>query len=170
MSGSSAETAVDAMVIECLELSKNCTYTSTSLYIRLRWLRTLRIGFQVAPLILGSLAGWSLLTKSDSDPARLGVALMAFLAGLLPAIYRALKLDSALAKCSRLAAEFKSLQDGFRQCARIDSKKSPSEFEARFNKLMRRRRRARSKLHGAGTVLLVGGAQSEAWRLLGGPR
>jgi hypothetical protein len=92
---------------------------------------------------LGSLASWKLLTQSNVDSVKVMVALLAFLAGVLPTIYRALKLDRHLTQCAELAAEFKNLQDAFRQCANISSLKSSSEFDADFHRVMKRLEKAR---------------------------
>lgn len=130
--------ADEARIVEALSLSRNCLYTSTSLYIWLRFLRGVRIFFVVAPMVLGSVASAAFLKNTNNDGVRIGIAVFAFVAGLFPAIYRALKLDTALARCARLAAEYKNLQHAFRQCAVITAKQSSGEFEAQFKRLMRR--------------------------------
>lgn len=135
--------ATEAMISECRDQSRNCTYTSTTLFIWLRFLRTVRVVFTVVPLILGSLASWKLLTQSDADSVKVLVAGLAFLAGVLPTVYRALKLDRHLTQCAELAAEFKNLQDAFRQCANIYSLKPLPEFEAEFRRVMKRLEKAR---------------------------
>ncbi len=139
----SPDAATDAMVSECRDLSRNCIYTSTSLFIWLRFLRTLGIGFTIVPLILGSLASWKLLTKSDLDSVKVMIAALAFLAGVIPTIYRALKFDRRLSQCAQLAAEFKNLQDAFRQCASISSLKPFVAFDADFRRVMKRLEKAR---------------------------
>jgi hypothetical protein len=70
-------------------------------------------------------------------------AICAFIAGLMPAIYSALKLDDHLEQCKTLAGEFKNLQDRFRQAALVSSKKSFTEFEADVKPLIDRMDEAR---------------------------
>lgn len=135
--------ATNEMIAECKRLAESCLYTSTTLFIWLRCLRWFRVGFVILNLLCGGLAGWSIL-KATADPGyKLLGAVFALLAGVLPAIYAALKADDGLAKCAVLAGEFKNLQNRFRQAATIDSKKSPEEFESVFRRLMDRLERAR---------------------------
>ena len=129
---------------ECKRQSDNCLYTSTALFIWLRFLRWGKALFTAVPLILGSLATWNLLTSSDLSAVRLTTAVLAFIAGLLPAIYRALKCDDHLEQCKHLAAEFKNLQDRFRQAALVSSRGPYPEFDAEFKALMERMEKARS--------------------------
>jgi hypothetical protein len=136
------EARVAAIVRECRDQSRNCIYTSTTLFIWLRFLRTIRTVFIVVPIVFGAIASGTLLTDTSDGPNFL-VAIFAFVAGVTPAIYRGLKLDRHLAQCSRLAGEFKNLQDAFRQCADISSLKPIDEFEAEFKALMRRLEAAR---------------------------
>jgi hypothetical protein len=131
------------MVSECRDQSRNCIYTSTSFFIWLRFLRTVGLVLTVVPLILGSLASWKLLTQSDLDSIKLVIAALAFFAGIIPTISRALRLDRRITQCRELAAEFKNLQDEFRQCANISSLKPFSEFDADFRRAMKRLEQAR---------------------------
>ena len=137
------ETPTQALIDECLDQSKNCTYTSTTFFIWLRWLRIIRLVFLVVPLLFGSLASWTLLTNADANAVRVLVAVFAFVAGLVPSIYSVLKFDDGLTRCTTLAAEFKNLQDRFRVCARVSSLKPYEEFEAEFRALVERLENAR---------------------------
>lgn len=128
---------------ECTRQSDSCLYTSTSLFIWLRVLRWVRVIFVVVPLVLGSLASGKLLVKGDVKGAEHLAAVCAFLAGLLPAVYAALKFDDRLRECAALASEFKNLQDRFRQAALVVSKKTFPEFERQFEALMARLEAAR---------------------------
>jgi hypothetical protein len=85
----------------------------------------------------------ALLTASDSAGVKLIVAVLAFFAGLLPTVYRALKFDDNVGLCATQASEFKNLQDRFRQCAKISSLKPFMEFDAEFSSLMKRLEKAR---------------------------
>jgi hypothetical protein len=87
----------------------------------------------------------SLLAGRFRDcPANTGrFRVWAFLAGLLPSIYSALKLDDKLRECTNAAAEFKNLQDRFRQAALVAAYKPFAEFETQFDALMSRFEAAR---------------------------
>jgi len=135
---------VEQLVQECRRQSEGCLYTSTSLFIWLRVLRYLKVFFIVAPLVLGSLASGKLLVSFSAANTKIFSAVCAFLAGLLPSIYAALKYDDRLKECTTLAAEFKNLQDRFRQAALVASQKPFAEFDAHFNKLMARLEAARN--------------------------
>ena len=132
------------LALECKRQYENCLYTSTSLFIWLRCLRMVRITFVVLPLMLGSLGTWKVLTTASLESVKILVSLCSFLAGLLPAIYAALKFDTSLDCCRQLAGEFKNLQDRFRQAALISSQKPFTDFEADFQPLMKRLDAARS--------------------------
>lgn len=136
--------ATTETINECKRLSESCLYTSTSLFVWLRCLRWFRIGFIIFNALCGGLAGWSILKASADPEYKVIGAVFALLAGVLPAIYGALKADDGLAKCAMLAGEFKNLQNRFRQAATIDSKKPPEEFEKIFQRLMDRFERARA--------------------------
>lgn len=133
------------LITECQRQVENCLYTSTSLFIWLRWRRFVKNIFIVAPLVLGSFATWELVNKSDDPWVRGFASIAAFVAGLLPAVYAALKYDDDLEKCKVVAAEFKNLQDRFRQVAVISSRKSFKEFETDFDAVMDRMEAARAE-------------------------
>jgi hypothetical protein len=136
----------EALAKQCRRLADNtCLYTSTALFEWLRCLRIIQVAFLSLPIFLGSLATWNILTEAQDDWARYLTAICAFLAGLLPAIYGVLKLDEHIIKTSRLAGEFKNLQDRFEIAASVSSKKPYQEFESEVNELMERLERARSE-------------------------
>jgi hypothetical protein len=93
----------DALRSQCAEQSERCQYTSASLFIWLRWMRCIRVVLIVLPILFGALAGWGLL-KGLGGGASIVTATMALLAGVIPAIYSALKLDEHLPTASRLGA------------------------------------------------------------------
>ena len=133
----------DELVQECRRLSENCLYTSTAFYIWLRELRRWRTAFVITPLIFGGFATGRLLFWTDSSTTKIVSAVAAFAAGLLPAIYSALKFDDKLRECTNAAADFKNLQDRFRQAAQVATHKPFPEFEKQFNELMNRLESAR---------------------------
>jgi hypothetical protein len=58
----------DALVDECQRQSENCAYTATNFTIWLRWLRGIRVGLVVAPVIFGALAAWSMIEGRGQLP------------------------------------------------------------------------------------------------------
>ena len=105
--------------------------------------------FIVLPIIFSSSAGWKLLATSGRQGVKLVAVVCAMLAGLLPAIYAALKFDDHLGHCKQLAAEFKNLQDRFRQAALVSSFKPFDNFETEFKKIRERLETARSHSYAA---------------------
>jgi hypothetical protein len=132
------------LILECKRQYENCLYTSTGLFIWLRYLRSIEILLLVVPLVLGFLAGCELLTRSATRWVQVVASICAFLAGLLPVVYAALKFDDRLERCRRLAGEFKNLQDRFRQTALISSHKVFEEFESDFKEIRARLETARA--------------------------
>lgn len=133
----------DELIQESKRLSESCLYTSTAFFIWLRELRWWRGFFVIVPLMLGGLATGRLLFWAPSDHTTAISSVSAFLAGLLPSIYSALKLDDKLRECTAAAAEFKNLQDRFRQVALVAAHKPFAEFEKQFDDLMNRFEEAR---------------------------
>lgn len=135
---------------ECRRIASNtCLYTSTSLFEWLRFLRTMQVIFMITPVIFGSLATWNILTEAEVEGVRFSTAIFAFLAGLIPAIYGVLKLDEHIIKTSRLAGEFKNLQDRFDIAATVSSQKPFEDFEREVNGLLDRLELARAESYTA---------------------
>lgn len=132
--------------IECIRQSESCLYTSTTFHIWLRssrfWLRV----FVTAPVILGALASWSVFDDSETKVAFLSwiTAISALGAGIFPALFVALDMNTNVKEISRLSAEFKNLQDRFRIAAKIKSKGDTEQFENIVDELMNRLDIARS--------------------------
>jgi hypothetical protein len=121
---------------QCSELRERCLYTSGSLYIWIRVLRQIRIGFIIVPIVLGGFAGWNLLKSEAGYPTI--AATFALLAGILPAVYSALKLDDHLQLAAKLAGEYKNLEIWFGVLEAVSSLKPFAEFEAEFKEAMKR--------------------------------
>src|SRR4051794_36792530 len=81
------------LALECKRQSESCLYTSTSLFIWLRVCRYTRTTFIVLGVVFGSLSTWSILTAAQFHGAKTLTAALSLLAGLLPAMYAAVKLD-----------------------------------------------------------------------------
>lgn len=134
---------IEPIVRECQRQVENCLYTSTALFEVIRWQECLRFWGSALPLILGSFATWNVLTAANDPRVKVITALCAFLAGLIPAIYSALKIDESLDHCRAVASEFKNIQDRFRQAAQIVAPKGLAELEQEFKAVMNRMDEAR---------------------------
>ncbi|HMI85623.1 MAG TPA: hypothetical protein VK550_16110 [Polyangiaceae bacterium] len=139
------KTKTEELVLECKRQFENCLYTSTALHIWLRSKRGGRIFLIAAPLVLGAFSTWKLMTESSLQEVRLLASACALLAGVVPSIYAALKLDEDLKEMKEAAAEFTNLRDRFRQTAAIWSKKPFGEFEAEFLRWMGEMDKTRSR-------------------------
>lgn len=132
------------LIVECRRQEESCLYSSTIFYIWLRRSRFWHRAFIIAPIVLGALATWSVLDQPDVLWVKWLTATFALLAGLLPAIYQALKLDVHIDEVAKQAAEFKNLQDRFRQAAHVTSLVTFENFKAEFDGLMQRLEAVRS--------------------------
>ncbi|NKB83330.1 hypothetical protein HED51_06155 [Ochrobactrum grignonense] len=97
--------------------------------------------FVAAPIIIGGVAGLSILQDWGWDWV---VAVLAFIASLFPAMADALKFETSVDEISRLAADFKALQDRFRRTANITALGDVQAAEAALAELMDRMDIARS--------------------------
>lgn len=129
------------IVKEALRQSESCLWTSTVLYTWLRRVRFQRRVFVAAPIVLGSLAGFTVL--KELAPTWV-IAILALLASLFPALADALKIETSVDEISRLAAEYKALQDRFRRLARITALDNVDEAEKGLAEMMDRMDVARS--------------------------
>lgn len=119
--------------------AESALYTSTALYI---WLREARIWnrvFVVVPVVTGTLSGIAFF-QSNAVVA----TVLAVLTGFAPALKDALRLDIHVDTIRTLAAEFKGLQDAFRQLGRIGAVTNPASAERELARLMEELNRARS--------------------------
>jgi hypothetical protein len=133
---------IQAIIDECKRQEESCLYTSTSLYSWQKEVRGLRVAFIVIPIILSSIATARILVKDPTYDWL--VASCSIIAGLFPAIFKALDLDVSLKTIADSANRFKVLQDRFRQASLIGSTKSVDALEEEFHSLMERMDDARS--------------------------
>lgn len=124
------------LIAECRRQEESCHYMSTMLFEWLKSLRRWRIGFVVGPIVLGGVANWSLLTNLPELKWLVGGC--ALLAGLAPAVYKALDLDVSLEALASSAHNFKILQDRFRQAWSVAALGPFEEFQTAFDDLMDR--------------------------------
>lgn len=129
----------DAVAAECVRQEESTLYTSTALYIWLREARTWNQVFVLVPLVAGTLAGIAFFQVNA-----VLATVLALLTGFTPALKEALRLDVHLDTIRTLAAEFKGLQDAFRQLGHIGAVTSPASAERELANLMEQLNRARS--------------------------
>ena len=127
---------IQNLIDECMRQEESCLNTSTSFFEWLKSLRKWRVVFVVAPIILGALATWSLLIKETGYEWI--TATCALLAGIIPAVYKALNFDVSLDVIATHAHQFKILQDRFRQAWSVTALGSADHFKKEFNDLMAR--------------------------------
>ncbi len=130
------------LIAECQRQQESCLYTSTALFEWLKCLRFWKRVFIIAPIILGALATWPLLANTPDLAWLTGTC--ALLAGLAPAVYKALDLDLSLDILTKHAHLFKVLQDRFRVAWTVTSLGPPEDFKKEFDCLMDRMDAARS--------------------------
>jgi hypothetical protein len=126
------ELTTQVLVDECKRQEESCLYTSTALF---EWLKALRLWRKVlitTPIILSAIAA-SAMVKHHEWIA--GSA--ALLAGIFPAVLRALELDKDLAAIARQANQYKILQDRFRQSWRVYALGDLEEFNRDFKANMK---------------------------------
>jgi hypothetical protein len=138
---------VRALQHQCEEKRVRCLYTSTTFFEWLGILRLFWLAFIVIPIVFGSLASWQLL-KANAN-LQLFAAVLAFIAGLAPVIYSALKMDEHLASAARLTGEYKNLEIAFADLERIGPHKGFSEFEDEYKAARARLERANAEAYTA---------------------
>jgi hypothetical protein len=136
-----------ALRTQCKEQWERCLYTSASLLIWLRALRYMRIGFITLPIVCGALASWDLL--SASGQFRIITAVLALMAGVIPAVYAALKLDEHIPTAARLAGEYKNLEMLFKDLGALGPHKALDQFESEYKEARSRLEKANAESYTA---------------------
>ena len=122
------------IINECKRQQESCNYTSTALYSWLKEVRVYRVLFITLPIIFGSIASAKILLKEPAFDWVIAIAAM--LAGLFPAIFKALDLDVSIKAMSDSAHRFEILRDRFRQTSLIGARKTSEELEDEFKQFM----------------------------------
>jgi len=125
---------------ECVRQYRNCLFSAASLYTWLRFARYLKLVFVVAPLIFAVLASWYVYS---SETHKFLAVIFVGIAGLIPAVYEALKMDDHIGDVKKMAGEYTNLRDRFRQAALVSALKPLPEFDGEFQSLMDRVEHAR---------------------------
>jgi len=136
------EARSQAIVDECRRQEESCNYTATALFSWLKEVRVYRVLFITVPIICGSAAGLKILLEETQYKWVAGMA--ALLAGLFPAIFKALDLDVNIKTMADSANRFLALRDRFRQAASLDAEQPIDELEKQFKQLMDRMDDARA--------------------------
>ena len=89
---------------------ESCLWTSTTLFIWLRWVRFQRQFFIAAPIIIGGIAGLSVLKAWTPDWV---IALLAFVASLFPALANALKFETRVEEIANMLQTSRACRIGF---------------------------------------------------------
>lgn len=131
----------EELIKECKRQEESCLYTSTMLYIWLKWARLFNAVLIGLPIILSSVSTLSVLQQI----CPIFTTSCALLAGIIPTVYISLGFKANVNEISSLAAEFKNLQDRFRQAATIESLKEEVHFNNHFEMLFSRLELARSR-------------------------
>lgn len=124
----------EAIVKECIEQSSSCQYTSTALYGWLGKAVWYNRSWNAIPIILGALASFGMLSNNFPVLA----AFLAFIAGLLPAVYEKLELKAHTDEIKAQAGQYKNLEHRFRQAGTITAlDNDPETLKMEFATLMR---------------------------------
>jgi hypothetical protein len=124
---------VPAISDECRVQAESCLYTSTALYLWLHAAKWHNRCWNALPIISGALASFALL-QTNYPAVASGLAL---LAGLLPAIYEKLNIESHTEEIFSQAGQYKNLENRFRQAEKIVSLEGEDALQAEFSSLMR---------------------------------
>lgn len=145
MSATDATATVGSKTLQalCEEKRVRCLYTSTTFLTWLKSLRFIRTILIIAPIIFGAVASWSLL-KGQSG-LEVIAAIFALLAGVVPAVYSALKFDEFLPSAAQLAGEYKNLELSFGDLAKMCTYKPVNEVQSDYDRLLERLQRANSQ-------------------------
>lgn len=122
--------------IECTRLEENCRYTAAGLYDWSKSARCISNVLLVVPIVCGAFASSEILFGFFGEKSELLIAISALLAGLFPAIFKALDLDNNTKQILSSAAEFTNLRDRFRQLGKIKPTETFDELYQSFETLV----------------------------------
>lgn len=120
---------------EALRQAESCLYTSTQLYMWLRCVRFWAGVIKVAPIVLTAVAGAAFL--QELMPLWMAAG-MAFLSTLIPSVAEAVDIQTKVGELKSAAAEYKVLQDRFRQLAKLGTLAEVDRAQDRLDELMDR--------------------------------
>jgi hypothetical protein len=120
---------------ECAREEENALYTSTSFFVWLRCLKGVR-GLLWVGAALGSLLAASQILRGNPE-LKIWMAGAALLAVALPAIGRAVHIDTMIRDYSNAAAAFKNLQGEFRRARLVWSNEPWTDFRVEGRRLFK---------------------------------
>jgi hypothetical protein len=126
---------------ECAREEENALYASTTFFVWLRFLKGARALLWIGAA-LGSVLAASQILRGDPT-LKVWMAGAALLAVALPAIGRAVHIDTIIRDYANAAAAFKNLQGDFRRARLVWSNEPWSEFNSEARKLIRAMNEAR---------------------------
>jgi hypothetical protein len=129
------------LIVECKRQEEACLCASIAIFDWLKVLRFWRIVFVIAPIILTGTATVQLIAE-QAQWKWFAVA-SALLAGIMPAVYKALNLDVSLSALADSAHRFTLLRDRFRQASAVTALGGSDAFKSEFADLMARMDAAR---------------------------
>src|SRR5262249_20614426 len=121
--------------VECEREEENALCTSTSFFIWLRFLKAARAVLWVGAA-LGSVLAAAQIVKANPE-LKIWMAAAALLAVALPAIGRALQIDTMIRDYTKASAAFKNLQGEFRRARLVWSNEPWLEFKTETRKLLK---------------------------------
>jgi hypothetical protein len=124
---------IEALVRECRIQAESCQYTSTGLFLWLHAAKWHNRWWNALPIVFGATASFALLQQNCPSIA----SILALLAGLLPAIYEKLNLESHTEEIFSQAGQYKNLEHRFRQAAEITFLEGEGILKSEFAALMR---------------------------------
>ena len=130
------------IIVEALRQEENCLYTSTAIYSWLVIVKRQHAAVVLLPVIFTALAGFAYV--QDTVPAW-AVALVALLSTLIPSLAKAIDFETHVKDLKDAAGEYKSLQDRFRQLAKIGIHGEVAAAQAKLSELMDRLDAVRAK-------------------------
>lgn len=125
---------IQSLVDECKRQEESCLYTSTTLYEWLKGLQFRQRTLIIMNIGLGAISASQLLIEYVKMSFLINIC--GLLAGILPAVCKALNFDENLDSVKRSAAKFKIIQDRFRLLPSIIIANDFEKFHEKFEKLM----------------------------------
>lgn len=124
---------IEPLILECKRQEESCQYTAAAFY---HWLGSAiwqnRL-WSAVPIVCGAFASFAFFQQSYPILA----ALLALLAGVLPAIFDKLKFEAQTSEIASQAGQYKNLENRFRQAAEIVALDGPDALKLELATLMR---------------------------------
>jgi hypothetical protein len=127
---------INAVLVSSVDVGRNALWNYVSLIVWLRWLRRVRIVFNVLPIVLASIGSWRMLTDNGDGRIPLIAAGFAFAGGLFPLMYLASGTDETIGLITRLAGRYRILEAQLRDFIVRFNLFSDQEKERRFEELL----------------------------------